>query len=76
MTTFQDRVKQILNEESARESKIMFGYAPDPHCTKCGGFGKVHSIGLDGRTDWAHIEMCNAPGCLLESYNKRSQIGR
>jgi hypothetical protein len=68
--TFSDRVTRSLNEQSAEEMKRAFGYAPDPHCKVCGGGGRVHPLGLDGKPDYSKSEMCRGIGCLYESYNR------
>lgn len=59
------------NEESAQESMQMLGYAPNPHCEHCKGFGKVHPMNFKGQSDYSQSVMCQEKGCLSESYNKR-----
>jgi hypothetical protein len=71
MTTFEQQVQQRLNEESAEEMKKALGYAPNPRCPKCGGSGRVHPLGLNGKPDYSQTEMCNEVGCLRDSYERR-----
>lgn len=75
MTTFKDRVTQQLNEESAADMMKALGYAPNPHCKTCGGSGKQHPMGLNGKPDYSQLEMCREVGCLYESYHKRVNRG-
>lgn len=59
------------NEQSAQAGMQMLGYAPNPHCEHCGGFGRVHPMKFDGKTDYGQSVMCLAKGCLRDSYNNR-----
>jgi hypothetical protein len=61
-----------LNIESAQESMAMLGYAPNPYCEHCKGFGKVYPMRYDGKPDYSQSVMCQAKGCLAESYRNRT----
>lgn len=65
---------QLHNEESARESMLMLGYAPNPHCEACYGFGRIHPLKYDGKPDYSQSVMCQELGCLSESYNRKGLI--
>jgi hypothetical protein len=56
------------NKEHAAEMMSEHGYAPNPYCKHCNGFGKVHPVDRNGKTIWAESVMCGAPGCLSESF--------
>lgn len=44
----------------------------NPYCEECFGFGKVHPLKYDGKPNYSEAIMCEAEGCLRESYNKRA----
>ncbi len=52
------------------------GYAPDPFCQICRGFGRLHPLGENGRPDYTKVILCPAPGCMAESKRKFSETGR
>lgn len=59
----------MIDEEiikSCEEQKAQVGYAPNPHCSVCGGFGSVHPLGDDGKPDYAQVIDCQAEGCIVD----------
>lgn len=50
--------------KSCEEQKVQFGYAPNPHCPVCHGFGSVHPLLETGKPDYAQVIDCQAEGCL------------
>lgn len=46
------------------EMKASAGYAPNPDCPVCRGFGFVHPLQENGKPDYSNIINCQAPGCL------------
>lgn len=59
-----------LNKELAGVYQVKNGYAPNPACNRCRGFGRIHPV-LFGKVDYTTTIMCDAPGCLKESFNAR-----
>lgn len=55
--------------ESCEEQKAMFGYAPNPYCAVCYGFGYVHPLLPGGGPDYSQVINCQAEGCI-ESQKK------
>jgi len=47
-----------------------YGYAPNPFCDKCNGYGLVHPLTSIGKPDYSQVTNCCAPGCLDESIRK------
>lgn len=56
-----------INIDYADVMKKESGYAPNPECNKCGGFGKIHPVDMNGKVDYSQVILCDAPGCLQES---------
>lgn len=52
------------------------GYAPNPFCRVCHGFGFVHPREENGRIDYSNIVPCNQPNCLAESREHWKQSGK
>ncbi len=51
--------------ERCEEEKSRCGYAPNPYCDVCGGFGFVHPRLHDGKPDYREVISCQADGCLV-----------
>jgi len=49
---------------SCEEQKAERGYAPNPYCAVCRGFGYVHPHLDNGKTDYSRVINCQAQGCL------------
>lgn len=66
-----DSITVEYNKQMAAEMKERFGYAPNPLCTVCNGFGRIHPIGFNDKPDYTRTIACPAPGCLKESFENR-----
>lgn len=71
--------------KSCAEQKAEVGYAPNPYCKVCGGYGLVHPQTPEGKTDYANVINCQAKGCLAdqkstyqstESYAKEKGVSK
>lgn len=51
---------------SCEEQKAESGYAPNPYCAVCHGFGRVHPRLPSGKPDYSQVIPCQAEGCLEE----------
>lgn len=49
---------------SCEEQKSRSGYAPNPHCKVCRGFGFVHPLLPNGKPDYSQVVLCRAEGCI------------
>lgn len=54
----------------AQENMDAYGYAANPFCDKCGGYGRLHPADFNGYPDYSRIVLCKEPGCLAESFAK------
>ena len=63
---------KAANKDFAMGMMEKLGYAPNPLCEHCNGFGRVHPIGYDGNPRYGETVMCKAQGCLKDSYASRS----
>lgn len=61
-----------LEENEARRERI--GYAPNPFCDACGGFGFVNPR-FAGKVEYGKQMNCRAPGCLDESFHHYKSTG-
>lgn len=52
--------------KSCEEQKAKDGYAPNPSCSVCQGFGMVHPRLEDGKVDYSTLISCQAKGCLAD----------
>jgi len=53
--------------QRCQEFEREHGYAPNPYCEKCRGFGRVYPR-KDGKVDYSTVATCMAEGCLADSY--------
>ena len=60
-----------INKATAFEMQQKLGYSPNPACEKCNGFGRVHPLGFDGKPQYDKTKLCEARGCLRDSYEAR-----
>jgi len=60
------------NKVLANEMQMQCGYKPNPACEKCCGFGRLHPLYPDGKVNYGKTIMCDALGCLDESFRSRS----
>lgn len=54
--------------KGCEESKARNGYAPNPACPVCHGFGLVHPLLSDGKPNYAEIVSCSAKGCITDNW--------
>jgi len=52
--------------KSCEEWKAEFGYAPNPYCRVCHGFGSVHPLLDTGKPDYSQVIDCQAKGCIVD----------
>lgn len=52
--------------KSCEEQKEKYGYAPNPHCLVCHGYGFVHPLLESGKPDYAQTISCQAEGCIMD----------
>lgn len=51
---------------SCEEQKAKNGYAPNPYCAVCHGFGHVHPLLPNGKPDYSQTINCQAKGCIAD----------
>jgi len=66
-----DEIDIAQNVKVANESMRRCGYSANPRCEKCKGMGVVHPLDSEGKPIYAETVMCDAPGCLKDSFAKR-----
>lgn len=49
---------------SCEEQKANYGYAPNPYCAVCHGFGFIHPLLPNGKPDYSQVIYCQAEGCI------------
>jgi len=57
----------IVSQDTVRnceEQKALYGYAPNPYCPVCHGFGFIHPLLLNGKPDYSQAIYCQAEGCI------------
>lgn len=52
--------------KNCEEQKAEWGYAPNPCCAVCHGFGNVHPLLDSGKPDFARVIPCQAEGCIVD----------
>jgi DNA replication protein DnaC len=50
-----------------QERRLRRGYAANPHCTVCRGYGFVHPMKGKGQPDYSRFVTCTALDCLADS---------
>lgn len=58
---------KMVNQDiiaSCEDQKAKYGYAPNPYCPVCHGFGFVHPLLPDGKSDYSRVINCQAEGCI------------
>lgn len=63
------RISENEIQEAASQLE-RYGFAPNPFCVVCHGYGLVHPRMKDNKVDYSQTIRCKAPGCLAESYEK------
>ena len=59
------------NKIFTTECQMSIGYAPNPGCELCKGFGRIHPRDYDGKVLWNKTILCPAKGCMEESFHRR-----
>jgi len=54
----------------AQEQLEKIGYAANPFCDTCNGYGQLHPTGPSGYPDYSKTVTCKSPGCLADSVAK------
>ena len=70
---FEPSEEAIRENEESRKSN---GYAPNPFCQKCHGFGFVHPRDERGRVDFSKTIACPATDCLADAKQHWKESGQ
>ena len=57
------------------EKRKINGYAPNPYCVKCHGFGRVYPRKENGQLDTSRTVPCTAPDCLADAIKVWKESG-
>jgi DNA replication protein DnaC len=57
------------------EKRKINGYAPNPYCIKCHGFGRVYPWKENGQLDTSRTIPCTAPNCLADAIKVWKESG-
>ena len=70
---YEPSAEDIRDNEERRKTN---GYAPNPFCQKCRGFGLIHPHKGDGKIDYSNLIACTEKDCLADARRIWKESGK